>query len=129
MQFAYDFLMPINSSVVAARAGEVILVEERFVDGNRTNGQENFINIRHTDGTIAGYVHLTQNGALVQVGDTVQQGDAIALSGDTGNSSAPHLHFHVQGCSGCSTIPVVFLNTRPHPSGLVAGESYLAQPH
>jgi murein DD-endopeptidase MepM/ murein hydrolase activator NlpD len=126
VQYAYDFLMPIGTTVIAARAGEVLLVEERFADGTKINGQENYINIRHADGSIAAYVHLTINGALVMVGDRVAQGQSIGLSGDTGNSSAPHLHFHVQSCSGCPTEAVTFRNTRPHPRGLRTGESYAA---
>jgi murein DD-endopeptidase MepM/ murein hydrolase activator NlpD len=124
--YAFVFLMPIGTTVIAARAGEVLLVEERFADGTKINGQENYINIRHADGSIAAYVHLTINGALVMVGDLVAQGQSIALSGDTGNSAAPHLHFHVQSCSGCPTEAVTFSNTRPHPRGLRTGESYAA---
>lgn len=127
VEYAYDILMPVGTPVIAAGGGMVLLVEERFEDGTRIAGQENFINIRHSDGTIAGYVHLTKNGALVAVGDTVRQGDRIGLSGDSGSSTAPHLHFHVQGCSGCSTIPVTFRNTRAHPTGLVLGQSYTAE--
>ncbi len=127
VRHAYDFLMPIGTPVIASRTGVVLLVEERFIDGNRTPGQENFVNVRHGDGSIAAYVHLTQNGALVAVGDFVGQGDLIAMSGDTGNSTAPHLHFHVQQCSGCATVAVTFRNTRPHPNGLVQGEQYTAE--
>ena len=105
----------------------MLLVEERFDDGNRTAGQENYVNITHDDGTIAAYVHLTRNGALVSVGDMVSRGDLIALSGDTGDNAAPHLHFHVQRCTGCETIPVTFRNTRPHPNGLIEGEQYAAE--
>ena len=126
MQYAYDFLMPIGTEITAARAGRVLLVEESFPDRTRTAGEENFVNIAHVDGTIAGYVHLTENGALVTVGKAVVQGQVIGLSGDTGSSSEPHLHFHVQGCDGCATVPVTFRNTRPHPNGLVQGESYRA---
>jgi murein DD-endopeptidase MepM/ murein hydrolase activator NlpD len=128
-QYAYDIQMPIGTRLVAARDGEVIRVEERFANGTRISGQENGIEVRHTDGTIAGYWHLTTNGALVEVGDRVEQGQIIALSGDSGNSLLPHLHFEVlQGCSFfCSSIPVTFRNTRPHPRGLIKGESYRAE--
>ena len=128
VQYAYDFLMPIGTPIVAARSGVVLLVEERYIDGNRTAGQENYINVTHSDGTIAGYVHLTKDGALVKVGDTVSKGDVIGFSGDTGSSTEPHLHFHVQGCSGCRTVPVTFSNTRPHAHGLREGEAYNAMP-
>jgi murein DD-endopeptidase MepM/ murein hydrolase activator NlpD len=119
--------MPIGTPVVASRAGEVILVEERFADGTRIPGQENYVNVRHGDGTIAGYVHLTTGGAFVSVGDSVAQGEILGLSGDSGSSSEPHLHFHVQACFGCSTEAVTFRNTRPHPRGLVTGERYTAE--
>jgi murein DD-endopeptidase MepM/ murein hydrolase activator NlpD len=127
VQYAYDFLMPIGTSVVAARGGTVLLVEERFVDATRRPGEENYVNVLHDDGSIAAYVHLTQGGALVTVGDVVSRGDLIGVSGDTGASTQPHLHFHVQRCSGCETVALVFLNTRPHPNGLVQGEAYVAE--
>jgi murein DD-endopeptidase MepM/ murein hydrolase activator NlpD len=120
--------MPIGTTIIAARAGRVLLVEDLFDDGTRVAGEENYINVLHTDGTIAGYVHLTRGGALVGIGDEVLQGQVIARSGDSGSSSQPHLHFHVQACDGCSTQPVTFSNTKPHISGLVEGEWYEAYP-
>ena len=126
---AYDFRMPIGTPVVAAASGTVFLTESMFTDGNRTPGEENYINIEHDDGTIAAYVHLMENGVFVNVGDPVRFGDVIGASGDTGNSSEPHLHFHVQGCDGCATIPITFRNTRSHANGLVQGESYMAEPY
>ena len=128
VQYAYDILMPIGTPVVAARAGIVLLVEERFEDGTNVPGQENYINIVHSDGTIAGYVHLTKDGSNVAVNDVIVQGQLIGLSGNSGSSSEPHLHFHVQACSGCITTPITFRNTRSHPNGLVQGESYTAEP-
>jgi murein DD-endopeptidase MepM/ murein hydrolase activator NlpD len=128
-QYAYDVLMPIGTAVRAARGGSVLLVEERFVDGTRRPGEENFINVSHDDGSIAGYVHLTQGGALVEVGQHVSQGEVIGISGDTGSSTEPHLHVHVQACSGCGTVPLTFKNTRPHPTGLALGETYRAEPY
>ena len=128
-QYAYDIQMPIGTRLVAVRDGQVIRVVEGFADGTRVPGQENGIEVRHADGTIAGYWHLTRNGALVEVGDRVEQGQVIALSGDSGNSLLPHLHFEVlQGCAVlCSSIPITFRNTRSHPRGLITGESYRAE--
>jgi len=127
-QYAYDLLMPIGTPVVAARDGVVIRVEERFPDSTRIGAQANYIDVRHADGTIADYFHLTTNGSLVEIGDLVKQGQIIGLSGDSGNSAGPHLHFEVDGaCAGCGSIPVTFRNTRPHPHGLIRGESYRAE--
>lgn len=124
-QYAYDFRMPIGTEIVAARSGTVSQLVEQYVDGDNTPGHENNIWVRHGDGTASAYLHLTHNGALLQVGDPVTAGQVIALSGNTGASTEPHLHFSVI-VSGPGSIPTTFRNTRPHPNGLVQGESYLA---
>lgn len=126
-QYGYDIVMPIGTPLVAVRDGEVILVEERFANGTRIPAQVNRINVRHADGTVSSFGHLTTNGVLVEVGDLVKRGQIIGLSGDSGDSTSPHLHFQVYQCDGCPTIAVTFRNTRPHPHGLISGESYLAQ--
>lgn len=120
--------MPVGTPVRAARGGVVLLTEDRYEDGTRRPGEENYVNVLHADGSLAGYVHLTRGGALVEVGESLVQGQLMGLSGDSGSSSEPHLHFHIQGCNGCGTVPVTFRNTRPHPEGLVTGESYTAEP-
>jgi murein DD-endopeptidase MepM/ murein hydrolase activator NlpD len=126
--FAFDFVMPIGSPVTAARPGRVFATESRFVDGNKTPGQENFVFIRHDDGTFARYYHLTQNGVLVTVGSAVARGDTIARSGNTGASAGPHLHFDVtRGCAewGCQTIPVRFINAGA--DSLIEDRTYTAR--
>lgn len=135
--YAIDFNMPIGSKVVAARGGEVVAVREHYTDWNGKDLQENFVFIRHNDGTVARYFHLTEHGALVTEGDKVDAGDVIALSGNTGQSGGPHLHFDVQLCGPnlppnynqlpCGrTVPVSFNNTTEHKCGLKAGETYQA---
>ena len=127
-KYAYDFDMPVGSAVIASRAGTVLAIEERFFDGNRTPGEENFVLIQHSDATVAGYYHLTQNGALIEVGDSVDLGAEIAISGDTGDSSEPHLHVEVLHCQDCDTRPINFRNTRAHTNGLIEEQSYEALP-
>ncbi len=95
---ALDFKMKRGTNITAARGGVVVRVKEDGTKGGwnkkyRSHG--NNIVIQHTDGTRAGYWHLQHNGALVNVGDTIKQGQIIALSGKTGYSSLPHLHFLV----------------------------------
>lgn len=136
--YAIDVPMPIGTTIVAARAGRVVAVREEFADGNGEDLKENFVFVRHADGTIARYFHLTRNGALVDVGEEVRQGEPIALSGNTGDSAGPHLHFDVQACGPnlppnynalpCGqTIPVTFRNTTSNPCGLMVGERYEAR--
>lgn len=91
-----DFTMPEGTEVVAARDG---LVTD-FVSFNNTGcptrscvDKANYITILHSDGTFAQYYHLKQNGVKVNIGDQVKKGDIIGLSGNTGWSKGPHLHF------------------------------------
>lgn len=67
-EFAYDFLTPVGSDVCAARAGVVRQVVAEH-DGNGYNAHNNFITIRHEDGTYAWYLHLRQGGNYVRIGE------------------------------------------------------------
>lgn len=111
--YAVDFKMKPGTKVMAAREGIVVFVRE----GNRAGGlgkkyvgKGNGITIKHSDGTYAHYWHLQYNGALVSVGDTVRRGQHIGLSGSTGFSAFPHLHFEVtrQPRISKDDIPVLF---------------------
>lgn len=126
-QYAYDFVMPIGSPVVAARDGVVSQVEERYTDGNGRVEEANYVIVDHGDGTSALYWHLTRDGALVEVGDRVFQGERIALSGHTGFSTLPHLHF--SAFSGSHGVPITFRNTTPTVGALPAGQVYPALPY
>jgi murein DD-endopeptidase MepM/ murein hydrolase activator NlpD len=87
-----------GTKILAARDGVVVRVKE---DGNKGGLNKKYrpygnnIVIQHADGSRAGYWHLRHNGALVNVGDSVKQGQVIALSGKTGYAALPHLHFLV----------------------------------
>ncbi len=97
---ALDFKVKTGTRVCAARAGIVTatrsdsdkrgLKPENLSDGN-------YIFIRHDDGTEANYWHFKLNGVFVKPGDTVVSGQLIGLSGNTGYSAFPHLHFEVRG--------------------------------
>jgi murein DD-endopeptidase MepM/ murein hydrolase activator NlpD len=91
-----DFTMPEGTEILAARDGLVV----DFVSHNNTAcptrncaDKANYITILHPDGTFAQYYHLKQNGVKVNIGDQVKKGDVIGLSGNTGWSKGPHLHF------------------------------------
>jgi hypothetical protein len=131
-KYALDFAMPIGSFVTAARNGRVVFIVESFEDGDYGEGKENVLVIQHDDGTFSRYVHLTKFGALVNLDQIVLQGEPIGLSGNTGQSIFPHLHFDVTGSlSGrdAQTVPVCFKNTKAHPDGLKTGVAYTAEPY
>ena len=95
---ALDFKMKKGTKVCAARAGVVVRLKENGKRGgsnikNRTFG--NFVVLQHEDSSRTGYWHVQFNGVLVNVGDTVKQGQVIALSGKSGYTFFPHLHFIV----------------------------------
>ena len=95
---AIDFDMKEGTKVCAARPGIVIAVKEDSDEGCKTSkckSMANYVLIYHDDGTFASYVHLKKDGALVEPGEKIAAGQVIGLSGNTGWSSGPHLHFEV----------------------------------
>jgi hypothetical protein len=94
-QLAYDFEIPIGDPVVAARGGIVRQVKEDSPDDGQGVGEHNYVFIEHEDGTTAFYAHLMQNSVTVAPDDTVEVGEPFALSGNSGYSGDPHLHFGV----------------------------------
>ena len=95
---ALDFRMKRGTSICAVRGGVVMRVKEDGTKGGwnkKYRADGNNIVIQHADGSRAGYWHLKKDGALVNVGDTVKQGQPIALSGKTGYAAIPHLHLIV----------------------------------
>lgn len=101
---AIDFALPEGTPVLAARAGRVMQVQGNFHDNGRDPVRDreraNFIRVLHEDGSMAVYAHLQGNGVLVRSGQRVDAGQRIGLSGNTGYSTAPHLHFVVQANTG-----------------------------
>jgi murein DD-endopeptidase MepM/ murein hydrolase activator NlpD len=97
-EFTVDFKMREGTPVHAARGGIVARTEDSHSKGCWKAGcgkYANYVVILHDDWTTGEYYHLKQGGVLVEVGDRVVAGQKIGLSGDTGNSALPHLHFGV----------------------------------
>lgn len=95
-QNALDFDLPDGTDILAAREGIVVDVKQNsntYCPDRVCANQGNYIRIIHPDGTMAKYYHIQYNGAKVKQGDKVEKGQAIALSGNTGWSTGPHLHF------------------------------------
>lgn len=111
-RYAIDFAVPEGTPILAAREGLVMQVESDFdqagLNREKYGGRANFIRILHGDGSMALYAHLKPEGVQVRVGQYVRKGQRIGLSGNTGLSTAPHLHFVVQVNRGMSlaAIPV-----------------------
>ena len=81
-----DIANSIGTPIVAASDGVVI-------DAGPTAGYGIWVKLRHSDGTVTLYGHLSK--VLVNIGERVYAGDQIAKMGNTGNSTGPHLHFEV----------------------------------
>lgn len=86
-----DLPTPVNTKVKSPMSGIVEKVYNNPAGGNQ-------LIIKHDNGYTTGYAHLTK--ATVKVGDRVKQGDTIALSGNTGRSTGPHVHFTLKNQKG-----------------------------
>ena len=86
-----DIGTPMGTPVLAAKAGKVT-----WASSNGGYGQ--CVIISHGKGNSTLYGHLS--GYNVKVGDMVSQGQVIAYSGNTGNSTGPHLHFGIMENDG-----------------------------
>lgn len=95
-KYAIDFGLAIGDTITAARKGRVYFVKEDSKEHCRTPkciDKANKIYVIHDDSTMAHYVHLDFEGALVKVGDTIEVNQPIGISGMTGFTTIPHLHF------------------------------------
>ncbi|KAE8439859.1 peptidoglycan DD-metalloendopeptidase family protein [Vreelandella piezotolerans] len=81
-----DFAMPIGTPITAPANGRVERVGNHHAAGR-------YIVVRHDNGYRTRYLHLSQ--PLVSQGERVTMGERIALSGNTGRSTGPHLHYEV----------------------------------
>lgn len=79
-----DFAMPVGTPVLAVGDGEVVIAK-------RSGAAGNYVVIRHGRQYTTRFMHLKK--ILVKPGQKVKRGDRIALSGNTGRSTGPHLHY------------------------------------
>ncbi|MFJ5711904.1 MULTISPECIES: M23 family metallopeptidase [unclassified Streptomyces] len=100
-----DFHAAYGSSVVSVGSGTVVEAGWGGAYGNN-------IVIRMNDGTYTQYGHLSSIG--VYVGQSVEPGQQIGVSGSTGNSTGPHLHFEARTTAeyGSDINPVAYLRAR-----------------
>jgi murein DD-endopeptidase MepM/ murein hydrolase activator NlpD len=100
MHAGVDFRQKTGSDVKATGAGVVI-------HSGVAGGYGIMIEIDHGNGITTRYGHLSK--VLVKEGDKIDVGDLIALSGSTGRSTGPHLHYEVRR-DGAAVDPMRFLN-------------------
>jgi len=86
MHEGLDFIAEVGSPIVASAAGTVVRSDWESSYGN-------VVEVSHIEGFTTRYAHLSKR--LVQVGQKVQRGETIALLGNTGRSTGPHLHYEV----------------------------------
>ena len=124
-ELSFDFKMKKGSKICASREGVVLETKaDSKVGGLKDEylNQGNHIIIRHADGSIAQYWHLQFDGVRVHKGDTINKGQLIGFSGNTGYTAFPHLHFQVMDKNGKEILPR-FL-TRKGPIYIRPGRFY-----
>ena len=111
-RYAVDLIVPEGTPILAARGGTVMQVESGFsrsgLDAKKFAERANLVRILHEDGTMGVYAHMKANGVFVRPGQKVSLGQQIGLSGNTGYSSGPHLHFCLQINSGMKLVSIPF---------------------
>jgi hypothetical protein len=129
-EFAVDFQMSQGTVVRAARAGKVIACRDDSNKGGpdpELRACENYVVVKHDDGTYALYSHFKQSGLFVKAGQSVAEGEKLGLSGATGWAERPHLHFSVyrvqDGFTG-KAIPVRMKKAGKLIDKLKEGQSY-----
>ncbi len=100
MHKGLDFGCPVGTAVFASRGGTIVRAGWAGAYGY-------CVDIDHGDGVLTRYGHLSN--PLVSVGQYVKQGEKIALSGNTGRSTGPHLHFEIR-VGGEPQNPANYLN-------------------
>jgi len=131
-QYAVDFSMPEGTTVCAAREGIVVDLKESSETGGphkKHANEANYVSIAHADGTIGEYHHLKTDGVLVEIGARVVAGQVIALSGNTGYSTFPHLHFGVYSALDAEHMrshPITFTTAQGRISEPRVGRAYTA---
>lgn len=108
----FDAMDAGSARVVAALSGEVVSAEDGNYDRCHADllsadvtcdghpMRANFVKIRHDNGWISMYYHLKRGSVQVRRGQLVECGEVLGLVGSSGYSSAPHLHFEVEGLRG-----------------------------
>jgi murein DD-endopeptidase MepM/ murein hydrolase activator NlpD len=116
-----------DEPILAPADGTVVRAKDGHRDHHRTTGwidplqyrlAGNYVVIEHADGEYSFLAHLKKGSVCVTPGEHVEQGQEIGRCGHSGNSSEPHLHFHVQNHRVPyvgAALPVQFVAATDHP--------------
>lgn len=132
-----------GKEIVAIGDGEVVKVVNwvrsapfvgyGIVDFLATNFVGNHIIIKHAEGEYGLYAHLIKGSTQLKVGDKVKRGESVGLCGHSGNSSEPHLHFHLQDRTNFyfgMGLPIQFhdltIDGTPHDSAYIEAGTIVA---
>lgn len=91
--FGREILAPADGEVTQAIEG---VADNRPGSMNPYSLLGNAVMIRHAELEVSVFAHLKQGSVRVKAGDKVRRGQVLGLCGNSGNSSEPHLHFHLQ---------------------------------
>lgn len=98
LRYSIDFSVPESTPVYASLGGTIVFAKNDSMIGGphkRYWSQGNRIVIRHKNGEYSAYEHLQYRSSKVRLGQKIRRGQKIGLSGTTGYSYGPHLHFEV----------------------------------
>lgn len=84
-----------NIEICASRSGKVAVVLQDNTPGSGWGGFGACVVVDHGDNIKTLYAHLKKNSAIVSVGQEVAQGQKLGIMGNTGRSTATHLHFSI----------------------------------
>lgn len=116
-------------------AGKIIAVENQIDDNvpgemNPYLAAGNYVIIDHGNGEYSFLAHLKKGSVLVKKGDLIFKGQEIGRCGNSGNSSEPHLHYHLQSDSvwfGDEGLPAQFRNYIANGEKVTSGEPHIGQ--
>lgn len=127
-KYAIDVSMPQGTPIIAVKSGKIVDMKISSTVGGadpKFRPYANYIRISHDDGSMSIYVHLMGNSNKFSVGDVVLQEQVIALSGNTGYTTGPHLHFAMQTNTeqGIQSIKYMFHGVEPRTGVLLSNLS------
>jgi len=116
--YAVDIGMPVSTKIVAVKNGVVISTKDDYAVAGVSSpfffDKANYVDIMHDDGTYAIYAHLLLGSVKVKKGQMVEAGQVIGLSGNTGYSTGPHLHFAIKHNANGRTESIPFKFSQPN---------------